>query len=103
QPAELRRARGDVREERECLLYGHLEDRRDRLPLVVDREGLAVVALATADLARDVHVRQELHLDLDDPVAGTRLAPPTLHVEGEASRGVAAESRLRDRGEELAD
>src|SRR5919201_3583238 len=100
--AELLLAGGHVREERERLLASHLEDVRDAFALVVDLQGLAVVAIAAADLARDIDVGEELHLDLDDPVAGTGLAATALHVEREAARGVAAEARLRHGGEELA-
>ena len=91
------------REEVERLGDGHLEDVGDRLALVVDLERLAVVALAVADLARDVDVGQELHLDLEDAVALAVLAAAALDVEAEAARGVAAQTRLRDAGEQLAD
>ena len=103
QRAQLLLARRDVGEERERLLDGHLQDVGDALALVMDLERLAVVPLAAADLAWNVDVRQELHLDLDDPVAGARLAASTLHVEGEAARGVAAQARLGDSREQLAD
>ena len=69
----------------------------------MDLERLAVVALALADLARDVDVRQELHLDLEDAVALAVLAAAALDVEAEAARLVAADARLRDAGEQLAD
>src|SRR3954468_21475003 len=81
----------------------HLEDVRDRLALVVDLERLAVVALAATHLARDVDIRQELHLDLEDPVALAVLDPTALDVEAETARLIAAEARLGDAGEELAD
>ena len=69
----------------------------------MDLERLAVVAGALADLARDVDVGQELHLDLDDPVALAVLAAPALDVEAEAARAVAADARLGHAGEQLAD
>ena len=62
--------------------------------LVGDLQRLAVVALAPADLARDVDVGKEMHLDLDLPVAGTGLAPAPLHVEREAAGLVAAGAGL---------
>ena len=89
-------------EELQRLLDGHLQDLGDVLALVVDLERLAVVALALADLARHVHVGQEVHLDLDDPGPLARLAAAALDVEAEAARLVAAQPRLRDRGEQLA-
>src|SRR2546428_7870390 len=103
QGAQLHLARRNVREEPERFLDGHLENVGDRHALVVDLERLAVVALAPAHLAGDVDVRQELHLDLDDPVAGARLTPTALDVEGEATGGVAAEARLGNGCEQLAD
>src|SRR3954464_12137332 len=96
----------DVRdglEELERLRDGHLEDLGDRAALVVDLERFAVVASAFADLARDVDVRQELHLDLDDPVALAVLAAAALDVEREPARRVATEARLGRGGEELPD
>src|SRR5213079_2558313 len=58
----------------------------DVLEMVVeDLERLPVVARALARLARDVDVGQEVHLDLDLPVALARLAAPAAHVEREAS------------------
>src|SRR5687768_11057485 len=92
--AQPRLARGHVREEREPLFDGHLEHVRDALPLVADLERFAVVALPAADLAGDVDIREELHLDLDDPVAGAGFAASTLHVEGEPARAVATQARL---------
>src|SRR3954452_17868285 len=85
------------------LLDCHLEDVGDRLALVVDLERFAVVALALADLARDVDVRQELHLDLEDPVALAVLAATALDVERKTPGLVAADARLRDAREQLAD
>jgi hypothetical protein len=103
QRLELRRDGRHRREEVVRLGDRHLEHVGDRAALVVDLERLAVVALALADLARDVDVRQELHLDLQDPVALAVLAAAALDVEAEAARLVAADARLRDAGEELAD
>ena len=69
----------------------------------MDLERLAVVARALADLARDVDVGQELHLDLDDPVALAVLAAAALDVEREPARAVAADARLGHAREQLAD
>ena len=85
------------------LLDRHLEDVGDRAALVVDLERLAVVALALAHLARDVDVGEELHLDLEDPVALAVLAPPALDVEAEPAGLVAADPGLGNAREQLAD
>src|SRR5213075_1357965 len=84
------------------LLDRHVQDVGDRLALEVHLERLAVVAGAVADLARDVDVRQEVHLDLDGAVALARLAAAALDVEGEATGLVAADLRLRRLREQLA-
>jgi hypothetical protein len=62
----------------ERLLDRHVEHVGDVLALEADVQRLAVVALAVALLARDVDVRQEVHLDLDLPVAAADLAAPPL-------------------------
>ncbi len=69
-----------------------------RLELHVER--FAAVALAFADLAGDIDVGQEVHLDLDDAVALAGLAAAALDVEREAARTV-ARLRLRQAGETI--
>ena len=93
----------DVLEELDGLLDRHVEHVGDRLALEADLERLAVVALAVALLARDVDVRQEVHLDLDLAVAAADLAAPALDVEREAAGLVAARPRLLRLGEQVAD
>ena len=66
-------------------------------------ERLAVVARALADLARDVDIGEELHLNLEDAVASTRLTASPLHIEAEPPRLVAAHARLAHLTEQLAD
>ena len=56
-----------------------------------------------ADVAGDVDVGQEVHLDLDDAVALAGLAAAALDVEGEAAGLVAARLGLRQAGEPVAD
>ncbi len=93
----------DLREERERLLDRHVQHLGDVLALEAHLQRLAVVARALARLARDVHVGQEVHLDLDLPVALARLAPAAADVEREPARLVAAHLRLRRQRVELAD
>jgi len=68
-------------EEFRGVLDGHVEHVGDRLALEMDLERLAIVALAVAHVAGDVDVGQEVHLDLDQPVAGARLAAPALTLK----------------------
>ena len=98
-PPDLR----DLREEAERLLDRHLEDVGDRLPLEAHLERLAVVAPPLAGLARHVHVRQEMHLDLDLAVALAGLAAAALDVEAEPAGLVAAHLRVGRERVELPD
>src|SRR5438477_8431161 len=82
---------------REVALVG------DRLSFITHLERLTVVAPALADLARDIDVREEVHLDLHEAVTLARLAPAPLDVERKAARSIAADLRLRQVGEQLAD
>ncbi len=90
-------------EDAQRFLHGHLEDVGDGVAAVVDLQRLARVALPTAHLAGHVDIGQELHLDLEDPVAPAVLAAPALDVEAEAAGLVTAQARLGDAGEQLAD
>ena len=90
-------------EELDALVDRHLQHVGDRLAAEVDFQRLAVVALALADVALDVDVGQEVHLDLDDAVALAGLAAPALDVEREAAGLVAALGRFRQLGEPVAD
>ncbi len=59
--------------------------------------------MSLAHVAGHVHVRQEVHFDADDAVAGARLAAPALHVEREAVALVAARLCVGRGGEHVAD
>src|SRR5215469_17660245 len=80
----------DRLEELGGFLDGHVEHVGDALALEQDLERLAIVALALADVAGDVDIRQKVHLDLDDAVALAGLAAAAFDVEGETSGLVAA-------------
>src|SRR5262249_54348387 len=79
------------------------EHARAPATLARDRERLAVVALALADVAGDVDVGQKVHLDLDDAAALAGLAAAALDVEREAAGLVAARFGLRQAREPFAD
>src|SRR6185436_19436338 len=82
---------------------GHVQHLENAGITVLHLERLAVVALATARLALDVDVEQEVHLDADDAVALARLAAPALDVEAIAPRLVPARLRLGQVDEQVAD
>src|SRR3984957_17618295 len=85
------------------FLDRHVQHVGDGLALVVHGQGCGVVPGAVADLARDVHVRQELHLDLDGAVAGAGFAAAAFDVEGEPAGLVAADLGLGGGREQLPD
>ena len=90
-------------EELKRLLDRHVEHVGDRLSLEADLERLLVVSLAMALLAGHVYVGQEVHLDLDLPIAAADLTATALDVEREAASFVTARPSLRGLREEVAD
>ena len=82
-------------EEDQSFLNRHVQYVGYRASLPSHFERVPVVAAAVAHFARDVDIGEEVHLDLDIPVAPTRLAAATADVEGEAPGQVAAGSGLR--------
>ncbi len=74
-----------------------------RVALELHLQRLAIVALAVADVAGDVDVGQEVHLDLDQAVARAGLAAAALDVEAEAAGLVAARLAFGQAGEPVAD
>ncbi len=103
QRLQLARDGRHVLEEGGGVFHRQLQDLRDVLALPQHFQRLAVVALALADVAGHVDVRQEVHLDLDHAVALAGLAAAALDVEAEAPRLVAARARLGGAGEQFAD
>src|SRR5690606_38743435 len=73
------------------------------LVLELDFQCLAIIALALAGLTGDINIRQEMHLDLDQPVALTGLAPAPLDVEAETTGFIPARLRLGQPGKPVAD
>src|SRR5438874_9220194 len=94
---------GDILEDRQRVVDWEVEDVGDGVAVKLYCERLLVVAAAVADLAQDVDVGQEVHLDAALAFALAGLAASTLHVEGEAARLVAALARLGKLREEVAD
>src|SRR5581483_10593886 len=92
-----------VGEDLQRLLTRQVQDLGDVLALEGDVERVPVESGALADLARDIHIGQEVHLDLDRSVAGARLAASTLAVEREPTGLVAADAGFLGLGEQLAD
>jgi hypothetical protein len=66
-------------------------------------EGFAVVAFAFADIALDVDIGEEIHLDDIYPLSTTGFAASAFDVEGKLSRFVAACFGFDGLGEDFAD
>ena len=94
---------GTARKNSTRILHRHLQHFVDVAALVADFQRFPVVAPALADVARDVHVRQEMHFHLDDAIALAGFAPSTLDVETETAWFVAPRAGFRDLGEDFAD
>ncbi|CVG16775.1 Uncharacterised protein [Serratia marcescens] len=102
QGLQLARQRRHRVEELARFFDGHLQHFVDALALVLHFQRFAVIALALALIARHVDVRQEVHLNLDHPVALAGFTAPALDVEAETARRITAAARFRHAGEQLA-
>src|SRR5213075_2947611 len=89
-------------EEIERLRDRQVEHIGDRLSFITDLQRFTIVPPAFTDLARDVDVGQEVHLDFHEPVALAGFAASAFDVEREPPRTVAAQLRLGQIGEQLA-
>ena len=94
---------GQIFKEGQGLVHRHLQHLVDVLALVAHLQRLPVVPPALAHLAGDIDIGQKVHLDLDEPVAGTGLAPAAPGVEGEASRAIAPAFGVGGGGKQVPD
>ena len=94
---------GHVGEELTRFIHRHIQHFIDVLALVAHLERFLVVAAALAHVTGNVHIRQEVHLDLEQAVTRTRLAAAALDIERETARAVAARLGIRRLGEQVAD
>ena len=92
----------NVLQQRQRLFHGRFQQVGDGIALVLHLQGFVIVAAAAADVAGDVDIGQEIHLDALQPVALAGFAAPALHVEAEAAGLVAALARFRQHGVEIA-
>jgi len=90
-------------EEVQRLLNLHVQDLGDVLPLVVDLEGFRIIPGPVADVAVDINIRKEVHLDLDNPVSFAGLAPPAFDVKAEPALGIATHLSLVGLGKQFPD
>src|SRR5262249_25550460 len=92
-----------VLEEAERFFDGHVQYIGDVLASIMNLQRLCVVACAAADLAIDIHIRQEVHLDALGPLPLARFASAALDVEAESASFVAAELGIARLGENATD
>ncbi len=90
-------------EEAHGLVHFHLQHVADALAAPGDGQRLGVEARAVADVAGQLHIGQEAHLDGLHALAFAARAAAVAGVEAEAGRGVAARPRFQGLGVELAD
>jgi hypothetical protein len=81
--------------------YGHVQNAGDAQASITNVEYFFAVSSSAAPGARDTHVRKELHVDFERPVALAFLAPPVLRIETEMTDSVVASLRVGRFGEEL--
>src|ERR1700712_3829097 len=80
----------DVFEDGDGVFDGQVQEVGDGVAVELYREGFLVVTAAVADLAEDVDVGQEVHLDAALAFAGAGFAASALDVKTEAAGLVAA-------------
>ena len=73
-------------EENTGLVYRHIEYVRYGAAFIFNLQGLSVESFTAADLARDIDIRQKIHLYLDYTVALAGLTPAPLYIKTESPR-----------------
>src|SRR4051812_11097706 len=73
-----------------ALLDGHIQYFGDVPPGVGHLQRFLVVARALADRAGRFDIGHEVETGGDQPLAGTLLTAPALHIEAEAAHAIAA-------------
>ncbi len=94
---------GHCVKEFEGLAYGHFKYICYGPALILYFQGLVIEPSPLALVAHDIHIGQEVHLDLDEPVTLAGLAPSSFDIEAEAARLVSADFCIGKHGEEFPD
>ncbi|MNE50429.1 hypothetical protein D3C80_1450020 [compost metagenome] len=85
-----------TRQRRHCIkeltgfFDGHIQHFVDCLALVLNLQRFAVIAFASALIARHINIRQEVHFDFDHAVTLTGFTASAAHVKAETSRRIPA-------------
>ena len=84
------------------IIDRHVQNLSDILLLVVDFQSFAIIAGAVADLTGHIDVRQEVHLNLDNPITRAGLTAAALDVKAETALLVAANLGFIGLGKQIA-
>ena len=87
----------------DSFLHAHLQHVVDVFPFIGDLQGLLVVALPAALLARDINVGEKVHGNAQNAISLTCFTASALYVKGEASPVIAAHAGFRGLCIQLAD
>ena len=85
------------------FLYGHIQHIVNGLSFVFYFQRLPIVPLALADLARHIDIREEMHLDLQDSIAGACLTPSAFYIKAETALLVTTRLCIRSRRKQITD
>ena len=84
------------------IIDRHVQNLSDILLLVVNFQSLAIIAGAVADLTGHIDVRQEVHLNLDNPITRAGLTTTALDIKAETPLLVAANLSFIGLGKQIA-
>ena len=93
----------NIPEELQRLTDAHIQYIENALILIFHFQSFPVVPASLADLARNIDIRQEMHLDLDNPVAAAGFAPAAFYIEAEAPLLIAPQLGFRKARKQIPD
>ena len=75
----------NIFEELRSFLHGHIQNIKNALSFIFDIQCLSIITFSAANFARNIHIRKEMHLDLNNTVAAAGLASSAFYVETKTS------------------
>src|SRR5699024_10738690 len=94
---------GNMSEKFKCFFHSHVQHIIDRLSFILHFQCLSIISFSPAYFTWNIHVRQKMHLDLQDAIPGTGLTPASLYIETEPSFFVSSCFRIRSRCKKISD
>src|SRR5205814_8315253 len=88
-----------IGKETHCFFYRPMQRISDILAFIMYLQRLTVVAFALTDFTRNIYIRKEIHLNLDDSRALASFTPAPFDIEREAACQVATYSGFGHLGE----